>query len=240
MISETTTIINKLLTENPDVWTYYVNRYIDLNNTAFQCENMLTLLDSLVANIAPEMPGHVARWGGSVAEWEGNVQALRDFISDRCIAITEGLQDCYDVVGPFPVVFNVDPPLSGSLTINSIQPEVFPFSGQYYGNISTTLVPLPAPGWVFSHWEVFSTNTVQPSVTDSLVTINILAADSIVAHFEPPTRYDIVLDVIPAGAASIIFHGTTYTDLPTTVTVTETGPTALVVSVVAVDPFCQR
>lgn len=216
-----TTIINKLLTENEDVWTYYVNRYIDLNNTAFQCDAMLTLLDSLVANIAPEMPGQVARWGGTMGEWEGNVQAMRDFISQRCIAITEGLQDCYDVVGPFPVVFNVDPPLSGSITINSIQPEAYPFSGQYYGNIATSLVSIPADGWVFSHWEVFSTNTILPTITDTLVTIDILTADSIVAHFEPPTRYQIVLNVEPAGAAAIIFHGTTYSELPATVTVTE-------------------
>lgn len=214
-------VLEKLLDENEEVRTYYVNRYIDLNNTVFSCDYMIGFLDSLVALIEPEMPGQIARWGGSMAEWQGNVQNIRDFITDRCVLITEGLQDCYDVVGPFDVVFNVDPPMSGQIAINSIQPLTYPFSGQFYGNINTTLAPIPEPGWVFSHWEVFSTNTMLPGLNDSLVTVNILAADSIVAHFKPPTRYEIVLDVEPRGAAAIRFHGVTYTDLPATVVVTE-------------------
>jgi len=182
---------------------------------------MLGLLDSLIANIEPEMPGQIARWGGNMAEWQANVQDLRDFISDRCIEITTGLQDCYDVTGPYDVVFNVDPPLTGRIQINSLTPATYPFSGVYYGGIATTLAPIPEPGQSFSYWEVFSSNSILPTTTDSLVTIDILAADSIVAHFQPPIRHDIVLDVFPPGAASINFHGTTYSDLPTTVSLPE-------------------
>lgn len=213
-------ILEKLMNESETFRNYYINRYIDLNNTVFTCDHMIGLLDSLVALIEPEMPGHIARWGGSMGEWQGNVQAIRDFITDRCVLITEGLQDCYDVEGPYPVVFNVDPPLSGEIAINSLQPSVYPFSGQYYGGINTNLAPVPANGYIFSHWEVFSTNTILPSTTDSLVTIDILTADSIVAHFVPPVRYDVVLDVEPrVEQAAILFDGVTYTDFPATVSV---------------------
>jgi gliding motility-associated-like protein len=178
-------------------------------------------LDSLVALIAPEMPGQVARWGGSVAQWEANVLVLRQFIEDRCVQVQEGMVDCYELEGPYDVVFNVDPPLSGAIQINSIAPVTYPFSGLYYGGINTTLAPLPADGWVFSHWEVFSTNTMLPSLTDSLVTIDFLTADSVVAHFEPPTRYDILLDVVPRGGGSITIDGNTYTSFPVMITVPE-------------------
>lgn len=215
-------ILEKLMDESDTFKNFYINRYIDLNNTAFSCDYMIGLLDSLVTLIEPEMPGHIARWGGSMGEWQANVQNIRDFITDRCVLITEGLQDCYDVVGPFDVVFNVDPPLSGEIVVNSIQPTTYPFSGQYYGNINTNLAPIPADGFVFSHWEVFSTNVVQPSTTDSLVTINILTADSIVAHFKPPTRYEVVLDVDPrAEGTTIVFDGITYTDFPAVASVPE-------------------
>lgn len=216
-----TVILQKLISENEMVHDYYVNRYIDLGNTLFSCDNMLSFLDSLVANIAPEMPGQVAKWGGSVAGWEANVQVMRQFIIDRCVAIEEGLVDCYDLEGPYDVVFNVDPPLSGTMRINSVIPETYPFTGTYYGGINTTLAPIPEEGWVFSHWEVFSTNTITPSVEDSLVTVVINAADSIVAHFKPPTRYDIVLDVFPRESATITFDGTTYEEFPTTVSAPE-------------------
>ncbi len=216
-----TLILEKLIAENQMVHDYYVNRYVDLGNTLFSCANMIPFLDSLVNIIAPEMPGQIARWGGSMAQWEANVQNMRNFIETRCVAIEEGLVDCYDLEGPFDVVFNVDPPLSGAIAINSITPDTYPFSGTYYGGIPTTLAPIPETGWVFSHWEVFSTNTILPSTTDSLVTVDILAADSIVAHFVPPTRYDVVLDVEPRAGATIWFDGTVYDSFPATASVAE-------------------
>jgi len=216
-----TDILQKLMEENPLVYEYYVNRYIDLGNTLFNCDMMVPFLDSLIANIAPEMVGQVARWGGSVPDWQNNVQVLRDYIETRCVTIEEGLVDCYDLEGPFDIVFNVDPPLSGDIQINSITPEAYPFTGTYYGGINTTLIPSPADGYVFSHWEVFSTNLVLPSDTDSIVTINFLTADSVVAHFVPPIRYEILLDVVPSGGGTITFEGVTYANFPVIVTAPE-------------------
>jgi gliding motility-associated-like protein len=214
-----TNILQKLLDENESVYDYYVNRYIDLGNTVFSCDNMLPFLDSLVALIEPEMQRHTTRWGGSVGEWQANVQAMRTFIETRCTAIQGGLVDCYDLEGPYDVVFNVDPPLSGHIRINSVTPDTYPFAGMYYGGIATELAPLPEPGWVFSHWEVFSTNTLLPTTTDSLVTVDILAADSIVAHFVPPTRHEVLLDVFPRNGATIVLDGQLYTQFPVLLTV---------------------
>ncbi len=220
-----TVILNKLMDENEMVRNYYVNRYADLGNTLFSCDVMLPFLDSLIGNIAPEMPRQIQRWGGSMAEWEANVQVLRDFIEERCVTIQEGMVDCYDLEGPFDVVFNVDPPLSGTIRINSITPEEYPFSGIYYGNIQTELAAIPNDDvegeWIFSHWEVFSTNVILPTTTDSLVTVDILTADSIVAHFMPPTRYDIMLDMVPRGAGAIVFDGISYTEFPVLVSAPE-------------------
>jgi hypothetical protein len=216
-----TEILEKLINENPMVAEYYTNRYIDLGNTVFHCDHTIAFLDSMVALIAPEMPGQIARWGGNMAQWETNVQRIRDFMLERCEAIQDGLIDCYDLEGPYDVVFNVDPPGAGMIRINSITPETYPFSGVYYGGINTTLAPLPNEGWVFSHWEVFSSNTIQPSLQDSLVAVNFQAPDSIVAHFVPPTRYDVVLDMVPKEAGTITFEGVTYTEFPQLVSAPE-------------------
>lgn len=216
-----TEILEKLLQENPEVHDYYINRYIDLGNTLFSCDFMLPFLDSLIANIAPEMPGQVARWNGSVAGWQANVQNLRNFIQTRCVTIQQGLIDCYTLAGPYQVKFNVDPPLSGEIQVNSIVLPNYPFTGTYYGGINTTLAPIPADGWIFSHWEVFGPDALTPSPTDSLVRISFTNPDSIVAHFIPPVRYDVMLDVVPSGAGSISFNGTTYNSFPTVASVGE-------------------
>lgn len=216
-----TDILEKLVEENQMVHDWYVNRYIDLGNTIFNCDFMVPLLDDMVATIAPEMVGQTARWGGTVADWQNNVQIMRDFIETRCVTIEEGLVDCYDLVGPFDVVFNVYPDLSGEIQVNSTVLPNYPFTGTYYGGVTTTLAPLPAAGFVFDHWEVFQGNSLVPSLTDSLVTLDFIGADSIVAHFVPPIRYEVMLDVVPTGAATITFDGTTYTNFPATTTVPE-------------------
>jgi len=219
-----TDILQKLIEENQMVHDWYVNRYIDLGNTLFSCDFMVPFLDSLIANIAPEMPAQIARWNGSLAGWQNNVQVLRDYIETRCVTIQQGLVDCYDLNGPYEVVFNVNPPLSGEIKVNSITLPTYPFTGTYYGGITTTLAPLPADGWEFSHWEAFQGNTILPTIDDSLVTLDFTGPDSIVAHFIPPTRYDVMLDVMPRSGATITFDGATYSSFPATVSVGEDVP----------------
>lgn len=209
-------ILQKLIDENQEVHDYYVNRYIDMGNSLFSCDYMLPYLDSMIALIAPEMPGQIARWGGTVAEWEGNVQALRDFIEARCTAIQAGLVDCYELEGPFNVVYKVDPPMSGTIQINSITPESFPFQGIYYGGITTTLEAAPAEGWTFDHWEALHHN-IAPSMNDTIGTLTFTTSDTIIAHFVPPTRYPVVLLVDPPNTADISFNDDLYTTFPTTV-----------------------
>ncbi|MCB0794700.1 MAG: CotH kinase family protein [Flavobacteriales bacterium] len=218
-----TEILTKLITENQMVHDWYVNRYADLGNTLFSCDFMLPFLDSLIANIAPEMPAQIARWGGSMAAWQDNVQVLRDFIETRCVTIQQGMVDCYNLTGPYDVVFDVYPPLSGKININSITPGTYPFTGTYYGGINTTLEGVAEPGYAFSHWEI-NNNVVLPSDMDSLVTVDFVSTDTIVAHFVPPVAYEVMLDVDPRNSALIEFDGVLYSTFPTTVEVAEGVP----------------
>ena len=209
-----TEILEKLMTENQMVHDYYVNRYIDLGNTVFNCGNMLALLDSFVAIIDPEMPAQCARWpAASYATWQANVQVMRDFITTRCVTIETGLVDCYDLSGPYDVVFDVEPPLSGSIQVNSQALPNYPFTGTYYGGITTTLAPLPATGWIFSHWTI-ANDTISPSTLDSLVTVDFDVPDSVVAHFIPPIRYDIYVDVDPRTGGYVQLGNTVITQFP--------------------------
>lgn len=213
-----TVILEKLISENQMVHDYYVNRYADLGNTLFSCDHMIHFLDSLVGLIAPEMPGQIARWGGSVAQWEANVQLIRDFIEARCVAIQDGMVDCYDLEGPYNVVYKVDPPGAGQIQINSITPEVYPFTGNYYGGINTTLEAQALEGWEFENWTL-NNHGLNPSLVDSLVTVQFTTTDTIVAHFKRPLRFDVVLMTDPPGVASITFDGVRHDVLPTTVQV---------------------
>jgi len=161
------------LLENEDFHSLYVNRYADLNNTYLSCDSMLAILDRLLTRIEPEMPRQIQRWGGTMAEWENNVQALKDFILTRCDFINNGIVGCYDVTGPYPVTVHVEPAGSPNrVRVNTIVPGQYPFDSEYFGGTQLHLQALPDPEWELDHWEVdsnaFSPDAFSPEIMFSL------------------------------------------------------------------------
>ncbi len=185
-----TEIMTELM-NNPTFEQYYISRYIDLGNTVFSCDFMLSHLDSLITLITPEMPGQVARWGSSVATWEANVQTLRDFITDRCVEIETGLVDCYDLVGPYEVTYDVAPVASGTIKVNSTALDQYPWTGTYYGGIDIFLKANANPGFIFDYWESSISDPINPAADSVDASILITGGQTITAHFRtegtPPT-----------------------------------------------------
>ena len=196
-----TAILEKLINENPEVEQYYITRYIDLVNTYFSCDYMNTLLDSMLLTISPEMPAHVAKWGGSVAGWTSNVQDLKDFIDARCLALEQGLIDCYDLTGPFDVSFDVSPANSGQIKVNSIWPPFYPWATQYYGGIETLTTAVPEVGFMFDHWE-YTVGPMNNGDFEDTNGIMISQPEDVVAFFiteDPDLDGDGILNVDETG-----------------------------------------
>lgn len=179
-----TDILEKLINENPIVEQYYVTRYIDLVNTHFSCDYMNQLLDSMVNLLTPEMAAHCTRWGGSVGGWQGNVQDLRDFIDLRCLALEQGMIDCYDLTGPYPVTFDVSPTASGTIKVNSIWAPTYPWTTEYFGGIQTNTIAQPIAGYMFDHWE-FNVGPMINAITEDTNGMSITAPENIIAFFVP-------------------------------------------------------
>ncbi len=177
-----TEILQKLINENPQVEQYYITRYVDLVNTHFSCDYMHQLLDSMLNEISPEMPGQIAKWGGTMPGWQSRVQQLNNFIDARCAALEDGLIDCYSLTGPFDVTFDVSPAGSGEIKVNSIWCPTYPWATQYFGGISTILVAQPLLGYTFDHWEYTIGPMLNPIISDTN-SLNISGAENIVAFF---------------------------------------------------------
>ena len=177
-----TEILEKLINENPIVEQYYITRYADLANTYFSCDYLIPLLDSMVNEIAPEMTAQCQKWGGSYADWQSKVTQLRNFINSRCTAITDGMIDCYQLSGPFNVTFNVSPPLSGEIKVNSQWAPSYPWMTSYFGGIQTNLIAKALPGFVFDHWE-YTIGPMGTAITEDTSFINITGIENITAVF---------------------------------------------------------
>ena len=177
-------LINKLQ-ESPKFKQFYVTRQADLMKTVFSCENMLTYLDTIIATIAPEMPAHITRWGGTVDQWLDNVERLRYFIERRCVALPAGLNDCYQTTGPYDVVLQTDPPNAGVIHANSLVYNSLPTTTPFFGGIGTLLNTVAYDtSYHFSHWE-----STYHSFADSSLAMNsieLTQGDTITAFFTAP------------------------------------------------------
>jgi hypothetical protein len=180
-------IFLKLLEESPEFEQLYYSRYADHMNTIFSCENMLFTFDSMVAIIAPEMPRHIQRWGGSMSEWNGNIAEMRTFIEARCENLQAGMVDCYEVTGPYDLTVMCSPPNAGHVRLNTLWHEQLPWTGAYFGNMDNIIEARTytgGPTATFSHWESTSGNTIFPHQDSILAAVQISGIDTIVAVFE--------------------------------------------------------
>lgn len=202
-------VLNKLRT-NQEVERYYVTRMADMMHTVFGCENMLSYLDTIEALIDPEMTRHAQRWDGTYAEWKNNLDELRDFITNRCTILPSLMDDCYTVTGPYQTVIKVEPPLSGTLNVNTLSYNAnqFPLTQPYFGGsdagLSLWAFPDEAAGYKFDHWSASNHTFIVPDSTYGFLSLS--SADTIVAHFskttspvfEPGTQAQPVFSAFPS------------------------------------------
>lgn len=201
-------LINKLQ-ESPKFRQFYITRQADLSKTVFSCENMLSYLDTIIATIAPEMPAHIARWGGTVPQWEANVERLRYFIERRCAHLAEGsgLNDCYQTTGPYEVVLMSDPPSAGVIHANSLTYNQFPTTTTFFGGIETLLEAesYDTDFYQFSFWK-----STHHSFADSTLAQNSLMLtqpDTITAvyNFMPSGTHDLPTGQFEASVLPTVF-----------------------------------
>lgn len=186
-------IFLKLQEESEEFRQLYYSRSADLMNTVFSCDNMLTTLDSMIAIIEPEMPRQIARWGGTMEEWESNVQDMRDFISIRCTQLDDGLTSCFDLDGPYDLTLVVEPPGVGEIELNTLTNiESFPWTGQYFGNMVNLIeANSKNDNFGFLEWESTSGNLIDDLYDDN-TTITLTQNDTLIARFSTSvSTYDL-------------------------------------------------
>ncbi len=197
-------IFLKLLTENPKFRQLYFSRYADMMNTTFSCDNMISTLDRMIDVIRPEMPRQIQRWGGTMTEWENNVQELREFILERCAFLDNGLINCHDeLTQTHKITLITEPPLVGEIEFNTLEQEVLPWTGEYFDGMLHKIKGKVRKDYeeeyTFSHWESKGGNNIAPDINTRKATIELTAADTLIAHFESISAVDNIVQKYNLG-----------------------------------------
>jgi gliding motility-associated-like protein len=199
----------------------YVQRYATLSNTIFSCDRMLEVLDSMIAVIEPEMQRHCNRWGGTLAGWQANVDALRDFIEARCNnTIVEGIEGCYDVTA-YQVNIEVDGIGEIEFATLPLNNTNTPYSGTYFSDVPISLIAA-TDGAVcgnFAGWEITSGTGVIADPNSPNTTMIISSDVTLVAHFTEPASGPItILTQFSDPAAGLLLVNGLASALPNSIT----------------------
>ena len=192
------------LFENEDFFALYLNRYLDLLNTTFHKDFMIPHLEDMAADLAPEMPQQVARWGGSIAEWEDHIDEMKTFLENRYDLIIELIQDCNEdeITGIYTLTANVNNPNGGDIRVNTVIPETYPWTGTYFGGVGLTLTAIPQEGWVFDRWEITGGGTLT-STTDEQTNLSLTGDAAVEAVFIQERQITFIVEPPLAGEISI-------------------------------------
>lgn len=195
------------LMENEEFQTQYTNEFLDMLNGPFNCDNMISHLDSLLGLIQPEMPMHIARWGGNYNTWLNNVEYLKTQILGRCGVIAEALDSCMDIY-PQRLTVLVSPAGTGTVSMNSNLLSPYPWSQVILADSNYLFKATPAqPYWTFDHWEYGNNlNGISIAPTDSQIYFNFKTEDTLVAVFKyfNPDSVAVTFDVRPSDAFGTI------------------------------------
>ncbi len=161
-----TMILRKLL-GNDGFRNKFINCMMDYLSTLFSSETVLSIIADIEGNIETEMPAHIETWGypESMEKWHDNMEVLKVFAEKRPEYLITFIEDKFDTGSRAEFSIDVSGSEMGSIRINSMVLDEFPWEGMYFTNIPVTLIAIPKAGYRFVGWE--------GAVNDDSITIRI-------------------------------------------------------------------
>jgi hypothetical protein len=84
------------LMKNQQFRSEFKNRADYLLTHTFQSDQVIQTIDNIRKQVEPEMPTHLKKWGGTMKDWENNVNQLKEFAQNRPQYLKEYLNNLYN------------------------------------------------------------------------------------------------------------------------------------------------
>ncbi|HCC31607.1 MAG TPA: hypothetical protein DEQ03_16390 [Marinilabiliales bacterium] len=146
------TYLLRTLVKNSTFKAEFINRFADRINYDFVPGRVNHFIDSLKANIAAEMPYHIAKWN-HIGGWDGNVSNMKTFANNRPTQMRNFINSKFSLGGVVNLKVDVSDAEHGYVQVSSLRLKTYPWSGKYFKNNPVRVVAMAKPGYEFSHWE---------------------------------------------------------------------------------------
>ena len=179
------TLFFRRMVSNPGFRNEFANQFADRLNTNFTSERVNFAVDSIKQVFQPEIGDHLTRWNLSFDNWNYNYSVIKNFATNRPVYTRSNLKSQFNLGEMLTIKVEIDDPGTGTVKINSIIPDKYPFSGIYFRDLPIKVTAIPAPGYKFSKWLMGSL------VSNSLsMNYNMADARTFRAFFEPARSND--------------------------------------------------
>ncbi|MCB8998891.1 MAG: CotH kinase family protein [Bacteroidales bacterium] len=179
------TLMFRRMVTNPDFRYNFITQFADRLNTNFESKRAVALVDSVKNLFMPEIDMHLARWGMDFNFWYGQVGNIKSFVNYRAGYMRNFLRSQFGLGITMNVKIIISSPGAGKVLLNTVIPNVYPFTGVYFQNLPIKLTALPADGYKFVRWE--------GSINSNAVSVDydMSASPTITAVFEPASASDV-------------------------------------------------
>ncbi|MFT5884413.1 MAG: hypothetical protein ACI9IP_000868 [Arcticibacterium sp.] len=188
------TLLLRNLLKNESFKNRFLQTYSYHLSTTFKPERINAIFDEFQQRLAPEMPRHIERWGGqldldktetwppptfaSMAEWEHNLNEMRDFIPARKPAALTHLSSAFFLNGSSSIIVERNNSEAGTIYFfdKALKKDE---ALDFFTGLSFPLRGVSKNGFKFSHWDIDG----QRKENDVII-INPGSQTRITAHFE--------------------------------------------------------
>jgi len=173
--------------QNPRFRNYFINRFADLMNTAYDVRRILPIEQSMFDQTVVEMPREYSRWGDpnnisqQMTDFTNRHYEFRSQLSERTPQVRNHIQSNFGLNGQVEVIIDAYPAGAGKVKISTVTPDSLPWSGIYFDGNPVVLTAIPNPGFAFVYWESNSILT-SPDFNAS-IELNIPTAETFRAVF---------------------------------------------------------
>ena len=150
------TLLFRRMISNTGFRNEFVNQFADRLNTNFTSERVNTVIDSIKQVFLPEIVDQHARWELSNDTWHYNYELMKKFATYRPAFSRIHLKSQFQLGNQLEIKVEIDDPGTGTVRVNSVVPQKYPFSGIYFKNLPIRLTAIPAPGYKFEKWQMGS------------------------------------------------------------------------------------
>ncbi len=159
------TVFLPQLLQNPGFREAFLNRFADALNSVFAPAHVIERINTLAAELEPEMERHLDRWRAearfywpvhtNLAGWQAEVEHLRAFARERPAAMRRQLVEHFGLAGTAELRVRISDPARGRVRVNSLRlpAGLGEWSGVYFRGVPVGVEALPAPGAEFAGWE---------------------------------------------------------------------------------------